>query len=59
MAQYVAIKRLEIAQDLLCNTRMPIKQVAVKVGFSNATSFTTAFKRLAGVAPGSFRNQAT
>jgi AraC family transcriptional regulator len=58
IANYVAVKRVEIAQNLLCNTKMPIKLVASKVGFSSATNFTTAFKRLSGVAPSSFRDHA-
>lgn len=50
--------RLERARDLLWRTDRPLKQVAAAVGFRNEKSFARAFRRWAGVAPGSFRSAA-
>jgi AraC family transcriptional regulator len=58
VANYVAGKRLAVAQDMLRDTKMPIKLVASRVGFSNVSNFTTAFKRMSGVTPSTFRGQA-
>ena len=55
IANYVASKRLQIAQDMLAHTSVPIKMVASKVGFSSVSNFTNAFKRLSGVTPSNFR----
>jgi AraC family transcriptional regulator len=58
LAHHVAEIRVAIAQDLLSETNIPIKVVAGKVGFSNVSSFTTAFRKLAGTTPGAFRRLA-
>jgi AraC family transcriptional regulator len=58
VANYVATKRLEIAKDMLCDAKVPIKRVASRVGFSSVSNFTTAFKRLSGVTPSIFRAHA-
>jgi AraC family transcriptional regulator len=55
IANYVAKTRLEVAQDMLSNTKTAIKSVATKVGFSSVSNFTTTFKRLSGVTPNIFR----
>jgi AraC family transcriptional regulator len=41
---------------MLLDTTFPIKRIAARSGFSNATTFSRAFARSYGVAPGSFRN---
>jgi AraC family transcriptional regulator len=58
LAHHVAELRVAIAQALLSETNIPIKVVAGKVGFSNVSSFTTAFRKLAGTTPREFRRQA-
>jgi AraC family transcriptional regulator len=59
IANYVINARFEIAQDMLSHTLVPIKSIAPRVGFSNVSNFTTAFKRLCGVTPGVFRHHST
>jgi AraC family transcriptional regulator len=58
LAQHVAQTRVTIAQTLLSETKTPIKVIAGQVGFSNVSSFTTAFRRTTGVTPKAFRRQA-
>ncbi|HUD30491.1 MAG TPA: helix-turn-helix transcriptional regulator [Novosphingobium sp.] len=46
---------LERAKELLQATDLPIGEVASRVGFTTTTSFSTAFRRLTGESPRSFR----
>ena len=52
---YVTRRRMERAQRLLIEIEMPIAEIALKAGFSSQSHFTTSFRRLAGLTPGSFR----
>lgn len=49
--------RFELAQQYLAQSRMPVTQVSLAVGFSNPTSFTRGFKRVVGCSPREWRNQ--
>lgn len=46
---------LERATVLLRDTDLPIGEVAAQVGFTNTASFSTAFRRMTGESPRSFR----
>lgn len=54
---FVEQLRLQQAQTLLASTNMPLKQVAVHLGFSTPASFSLAFRRLTGLTPGSYRSE--
>ena len=47
--------RREESARLLCNPHLALVEVANKLGYSEQTSFTRAFKRWTGVTPGSWR----
>jgi AraC-like DNA-binding protein len=47
--------RFEIARQLLSQTRIPLSQVAVALGYSGASAFTRAFRRWSGQAPAAWR----
>jgi AraC-like DNA-binding protein len=47
--------RRSLATELLENTHMAIDQVALRVGFADATSFRKAFKKWTGRSPSDFR----
>jgi len=47
--------RFERAKQLLCENRLPIYQIAERLGFSETASFRHAFVRWSGVAPSQFR----
>lgn len=50
--------RQETATELLRRTQLPIKKIALAVGFDNDKSFLRAFKRWTGRAPNDFREHA-
>ena len=53
--QYITAKRIEEAKRLLTETSLPIAAIALAVGFSSATYFSTAFKRETGINPVEYR----
>jgi AraC family transcriptional regulator len=53
--EYVLTRRIERAKDILANTNMPIAEVALSVGFSAQSHFSTVFKRLTGDTPARWR----
>jgi AraC family transcriptional regulator len=48
-------RRLEVAQDLLLNSQMSLKEIANACGFSDQSHLTRAFKRTIGTSPGAWR----
>jgi AraC-like DNA-binding protein len=52
--QYLVEWRMAIAKDLLRRERSPLADVAERVGYRSASAFSTAFSRVAGVAPSEF-----
>jgi AraC family transcriptional regulator len=54
--EYLLRRRIERAQELLTRSREPLADVAVQVGFSSQSHFTTVFKRFAGQPPRAWRN---
>lgn len=56
--QYVGRWRMLIAADLLADpARIPIIEIASRLGYQSEASFARAFKRIVGASPGSFRNR--
>jgi AraC family transcriptional regulator len=55
-ARAVERLRLERAAGMLMDTKLPIKRIAFRSGYSNTATFSRAFTRLYGVAPGRFRD---
>lgn len=55
--QFVEEARIARAAALLSDTTMPLKQIAAQVGFGTPSSFSQAFRRATGVAPGQFRDE--
>lgn len=53
--EYITQTRLKQAEDLLLNTGLTIKEIADKIGWSNAKYFYTQFKQRNGVTPTQFR----
>jgi len=49
--QYVIQKRLERARALLEEGRLTRKQIAYKCGYKSLSAFSTAFKKVHGLAP--------
>ncbi|WP_453822699.1 helix-turn-helix transcriptional regulator [Tepidimonas fonticaldi] len=49
--------RRELARQYLREGRMSVCEVTFRLGFSDQSSFTRAFKRWTGLAPGEFRHR--
>lgn len=54
-SQYMQKIRLEKAQHLLNNTELPIKEIALQVGFSDSNTFIKNYKSRFGISPGKYR----
>jgi AraC family transcriptional regulator len=53
---YVMDRRLHRARDLLINQpELPIEQIALRLGFSSSSHFSSAFRRQTGLTPTDFR----
>ena len=53
--QYLTQFRMRRACELLCNSKLGVKQIAAMVGYESPSSFTSAFKRITGASPASYR----
>jgi len=51
-------ERMRRARELLATTGMPIVQVAERLGYQDPQYFGRVFRRLAGTAPGRYRQRA-
>jgi AraC-like DNA-binding protein len=52
---YLTHVRMSSAAQLLTTTEMPVKEVAQRVGYHDASQFTKAFKRTHAVSPTQWR----
>ncbi len=55
--QYLCETRLRAARQMLSNTTVPIKRVAVDCGFGSLQYFTSAFHKEVGVSPRDYRKK--
>jgi len=53
--QYLAQRKIGIAQSLLTGTVMPIKEIAAILRYSNTQHFSTSFKAAVGCTPNQYR----
>jgi len=53
--EYLLAWRMAVARDLLRRRDLGIAQVAERVGYGSASTFSTAFSRRVGQPPGSLR----
>jgi AraC family transcriptional regulator len=56
--RYLITRRIERAKELLASTDKEVTEIALEVGFSSPSHFTTAFRRSVGYAPRMYRNSA-
>lgn len=52
---YYLNKRMELAKHILITSHLPIKMIAKKTGYHNATNFSIAFKKFFGLTPAQMR----
>lgn len=55
--EYVSNLRIEYAKQLLRETDLPIKEIVIKIGYQDASTFNKRFKYVVGIPPGEFRAQ--
>jgi len=53
--QFLIHKRISVASHLLCNTDLPVVQVALQSGFSSLSTFNRSFKNTHGCTPTEYR----
>lgn len=53
--QYLTTRRLEHAQQLLCQTDLPVTDICFAVGFESLGSFSALFRRRLGYSPQGYR----
>jgi AraC family transcriptional regulator len=53
--QYLLKRRIERAREILANRELSLADVALELGFSSQSHFTSHFRRIVGVTPGQFR----
>lgn len=53
--EFVTQMKFNKAKELLTNTRMPLQDIAIEVGYYNVTSFIRRFKQQSGQTPNDYR----
>jgi AraC-like DNA-binding protein len=53
--QYLVAQRIARAKELLRNTDLPITEICMSVGFESLGSFSTLFRKAAGISPSAYR----
>jgi transcriptional regulator GlxA family with amidase domain len=54
---FIVEMRMERARDLLARSRLPIEEVAARVGYADRATFSKAFKERTGLSPSVFRRR--
>ncbi|MDQ3062042.1 MAG: AraC family transcriptional regulator [Acidobacteriota bacterium] len=54
---YVVHQRIERAKQLLIETKLPIIDIALAVGYVNHSHFSTQFRKLIGISPTAYREK--
>ncbi len=55
-SEYLTRSRVQRAKELLMNTRLPISEIAERVGYQTAKYFVKVFRSLESVSPGQYRH---
>lgn len=58
-AEYLRVKRLEVAREALVYQNLSVTEAADLVGYTNPANFATAFRKHFGSVPSLYRNQAS
>lgn len=53
---YLVARRMERAKDLLRSSKLPIAEIAWRVGYANPAKFAAQFRKLTGSTPGAWRS---
>ncbi len=53
--EYVLKRKMQVAKQLLKNTKLSIRDIALELGFTNEHYFSSCFKQQNGLTPGQYR----
>src|SRR5262249_46384023 len=53
--RYSNTRRIELAKSVLPNRKLPVTEIGLDVGFSETSSFTSAFRKVTGETPTDYR----
>ena len=53
--EFITLRRIDAAKELLLTTPLSVKQIAVRVGYHSESNFITSFSGKTGVTPAVFR----
>ncbi len=56
-SDYVHKERIAIAKKLLSQHKLPVKDIATEVGYTNTLALTRAFHKYEGITPGSYNSR--
>ena len=56
-SEYIIRRRLQEAKLLLSETDLPVRDVCIQSGFTDASYFSTVFKRYEGLSPAAYRQK--
>ena len=54
--EFLHKRRIAAAKTLIRTTDIPLKGIALQVGYDNVLTMTRAFKKYEGMTPGAFRD---
>ncbi|MEO1470550.1 MAG: helix-turn-helix domain-containing protein [Pseudomonadota bacterium] len=55
--EFIAAKRVERARELLSRSRIPVDEVAARLGYADRSSFSKAFQEKTGLSPAAYRRR--
>lgn len=55
--EYITCRRLQEAKHLLVKTELPVREICLQSGFSDAGYFSTVFKKNEGITPAEYRKK--
>lgn len=55
--EYLTLWRMQVARQLILQSRLPMIEIANRVGYTSESAFSRAFHRQVGKPPGSLRRE--
>ena len=57
LRQYIVESRIRAAAEMLCNSRMSVKEIAYRLGYTDSCHLVRSFKHHYGTTPASYRSR--